>query len=241
VWHVSHIHELIKYSDALINHSGPVEQILRRTVPFGYDLVASTWNDNAPPALRRRFATVPVTHAGEEPVITITGIPITMNDLNITPDDCGLGHLSNQGSDVQALTHHIAMGVVHSRQRRDDEQHRRNAARLSGFGSSSPRYSRKRPRMSEDAYYGDAVSATRATPSFSQENQPYNPQYIVLDDDSLMTAPEPSHTLLGTPISSADDTLLADAIQELPNFGDDVQPITEPDPIDFGLLGVEDV
>ena len=55
LWHVSHIHELIKYSDAIVNHSGPMEGILRRTPPFGYELVATTWNTNAPATLRKRL------------------------------------------------------------------------------------------------------------------------------------------------------------------------------------------
>ena len=73
LWHVSHIYELIKYSDVLVNHSGPIDDIRRRTVPFGYEFVAATWNDNAPATLRKRFTVLSPASAGGDSSITITG------------------------------------------------------------------------------------------------------------------------------------------------------------------------
>ena len=83
----------------------------------------------------------------------------------------GLGRLLDSSSDVQALTHHIAMGVVRSRQRRVDEQQRRNSIRLVGFSSPLPRTSRKRAREDDDAYYADPIPAFNEDSGFYQANQ----------------------------------------------------------------------
>jgi hypothetical protein len=163
------------------------------TAPFGYELVAATWNDNAPSTLRKCFAILSPASVGTESPITISGIPVTMHDFNITPEDCGLGHLRDPGSDVQALTRHIAMGVVHSRQRRVDEQQRRNSIRLAGFGPSLPRTS---AREDDDVYYTEPVPAINGDSGFYSSTRPTNTK--ISSTSSWM--PTPSWALLPLPL-----------------------------------------
>ena len=154
-----------------------------------------------------------------------------MHDFNISAEDCGLAHLRSSGSDMQALTHHIAMSVVHSRQRRTDEQQRRNAIQLAGFGSSPTRTSRKRAREDEDAYYISPTSPSHEESSFYQATQFPQQQYITLDDDSVMAAPVASETTPEEFVKAVMGGTLGDFDQLLPftEDGDDHHGSTEDD------------
>ena len=129
--------ELIKHNAVL--RSTPAERVICRPIPLGYDLIARTWNNPAPPASPQRFAVLTQTdNQSQPPIAIVTGEPMSMTDFHLTIEDCGLPTTSPANSELLALTHYVAMGTIRGQQKRDARQYRRHNQHVTAF--SNPKF-----------------------------------------------------------------------------------------------------
>jgi hypothetical protein len=185
--HVSQIHEAVKYSDFLLEQGiGDVS----KPVPLGYSELAEIWNSHS--TNRRYFATIKAASVpGNQPTIHIEGLPITMRDFHITPDDCGLG--TNQTDlEMMAITRHVAMNAIYGRQQQSIRQQQRKSNRYIGFGDStsnattSATTGRKRRRRDDNHSDDITPGGSQTTPNFSNVNNSYQSNHIDVEEDSHM-------------------------------------------------------
>ena len=180
-----------------------------------------------------------------------------MRDFLVTAEDCGVAPANPADSDLQALTRHVAMGVVYSRQRRESTQQQRHVRRTAAFGSTSSgeRNIRRRYNSSDDRLHTpdnhSTTSDTFVDSAFGELNQVLPDAYITLDDDEIMAAPQPSTTQATRSVSipapetgsNLEALALANAAAfgELPPFINDNQITNSPEQIDFSALGAEEI
>ena len=111
-FHVSQLLEFVDYDELLRTPS--VGQISRQPSPLGYDLVACTWNDQAPSTSPHCFAVINRFANQNQPLkISAMGQPMKMVEFLVTTDDCNMA--SNHtpiDTKLQALTHYVTMGAI---------------------------------------------------------------------------------------------------------------------------------
>jgi len=178
--------------------SSTVDQVTRRISPLGYNLVAATWN--AHPSVTHQFAVLRATSpSNDQHEIVAAGQPITMREFLVSSEDCGVAPTNTVDAELQALTRHIAMGVVYGRQRRDTAQQHRQDRRTSAFGPSNSenRNVRRRYNPIEDSHGSpdhpsspsDFSSIVVGT-DFSELNQIIPDTHVELDEDAPMLEAE---------------------------------------------------
>lgn len=256
-FHVSQLLEIVQHDTTMRTSS--VEQVLRNPRPLGYDVVAAAWN--AHPSVVHQFATITqAADSSQRQEIVAPGQPMSMGNFLVTPEDCGVTQTNPIDSDLQALTRHVAMAVVHGRQRRESMQQNRHVRRTAAFGPAGidSRNVRRRYNTPEDRYpFADnrssasEVSGTFVGHDFSELNQVFPSSYINLDEDETMSAPEPSTSRnersvsIPAPESELDTGLNALALanantfQAVPHLVNE-DLLTPPPPIDFSALGGEE-
>ena len=179
-----------------------------------------------------------------------------MTDFLVTPDDCGLSTSTPADSEMQAFTRYIAIGALHSRQRREAQQQLQRTRRMAGFGLShdgecSVCQRCDHPdgyRVVEDAPVGASLSndAHHFETSFGGLGQLRQSAYIDINEDASMSAPDADNTTVTGSVADITTTTIADIattaladiedLQELPPFNPE-----DCSGLDFSLLGDMDV
>jgi hypothetical protein len=248
VFHVSQLLEFIQYENSLRTLS--VDQAVRRHVPLGYGLVAYTWNSHPAP---NQFATISdITSEDQHREIIAPGLPISMTNFLVTPEDCGIAARNNPvDSELQALTRYVALNAVYSRQRREAVQQQCQVRRAAAFGSTGVEDRNVKRRYNSIPSPNSDTSGTFVNHSFTELNQVFPNRYITLDEDETMSAPEPSTSSskrsvsIPAPGTEFEDGLNALALANANNFpepphivNDDL--LSPPVPLDFSALGTEE-
>jgi hypothetical protein len=175
-----------------------------------------------------------------------------MGDFLVNAEDCGITTMNTIDAEMQALARYVAMGTVHSRQKRDADHQQRQTRRLATFStpSSSIRNTRRRldlpgnhhqfydhPATAQDIPHA-GTSDSFAELDFSGLEQAYIDQHLSSDVDTAMGAPEGLTTAPSKPEDNLVSTALAniEGLQELFHFESDNPSGTVTGLIDFSLL-----
>jgi hypothetical protein len=115
-------------------HTIPIDRVLCQPSPLGYNLIAREWNAQALKISPRHFAIIDhATSQNQHPGILTNGKPMSMDDFLVTTKDCDIPITSPVDSEVQALTHYMAMGTTHSCQKHEAIQQQHQTCCLATF------------------------------------------------------------------------------------------------------------